>query len=357
MFNIYSFGYTNDSDLYSFVPDDALYVIDSDNITYYYDEVQHFNNDHNVDVLSSASVANVVLKKLIDFASNITGHTLGGSLNHVLISAHDSVSPETQVMYFSINFNSSVIVDKIIKEILSANGRLITEHYNNEKYYVCPANNELFLNIYNKSGVVAISSQKRLIERVIDSYKDGRVLSEDRTFRNVKVERKIRNYLTIYTNSMFDANILSGKKKWNKLDVAIYNNSISFMGEIVYDKDDTICESIKSKISHIPYVFNDSVLISDNRDSTKKYIEAYRYKKMKGTCPAFNESVFNLSRNYQFSFVADLCNIYKDSLLYKKYVIPYVLSKSSNFKDFIYSTQLSFTDSKLYYVIMITSKN
>lgn len=354
--NLYAFNRNKDFNLYNLVPSDALCVVESDNINYYFNEFSHLSYANQIDSLQMGGVANFVLNKINDYCSD-NGHGLNSKMGHIVISMHDSLTADNQILYFYTDNDNDNIIDRILKDYISLSVSPKKEKYMDKNIFIYPINNNSFLSVYRGEGYRVVSFQKRLIERVIECQENNTGLAQNKDFMGVKNVNKSHNYLTLYNHQPLLGFMDNKDYKWSEFNFNINSDVIYLTGETSLKGKDSIINVINTELRSVPDIMQDSVIITTNIDSMRRNISDINTKRMKGKSTLFDECVAGLSSEASFMMVMDMDKLNENGELYKPFVLPFIWEHKKDFKDFILSSQLSLARDKLIHVIILTYKN
>ena len=270
---LYSFGALGRAeererfDLYELVPQDAVAVFDTDrmsDVVRTVDRMACSEDHHNLRV--SALFAYV--RKHLNTLLREVPHGLSREMNEVLISFHRPDTFWNQVMYCKLAPGD--------REMLKAFGqRLASSRYSPKKFYykghmlnIYPLSGGHFLSVWMTRDFLVLSFQKRLVEQVIEAYREKKALLQLPAFREIYQEEHTDIGAVLYLNmGKTEAELapqpVSGRTRlegWIEFDMKLEPDAVYCSG-VSYEKDSTgtfldamrAQEPIESfSMSHVP---------------------------------------------------------------------------------------------------------
>jgi len=211
------------TDLFSLVPKECEAIIEVNNIRNLFQKLQYTAFSESYKDLQISD-----LIRLLDESSNRfdeqKAHGLSGRMNHLLISFHSPGSPADQVVYGHLGNEDKDFIHSLLKQTENASPFQKEVEYNGEDILIYPLDNQKFLACYFHKGFYAISFQKKLIEKVIDTYRQRMPsIQHDTTFALLSTQKKPANSLYLYARSLPLSN-------WTEFDIRIHNESIYMTG-------------------------------------------------------------------------------------------------------------------------------
>lgn len=218
----------NKMDLYELVPYNAQSILETNNIsnlfqtletTIYQDTRKH---EHISDLFN-------FLNYRIDKLAEEKGHGLSIPMSNVLISFHAPHKSKDQILYGHLGNGDKNLMESILNELNTTGHSPKTLKYNGEKITIYPINNKEFLACYFLSNCYAISFQKKLIEEVIDAYKNKKSVKTDKMFTQIFIKQKSENNLRLYSRT-------SPIAEWTQYDMHLLEDVIYFTGSCYQKK-------------------------------------------------------------------------------------------------------------------------
>lgn len=234
-----------DFDLYTVVPPDTRLVVDTENVV---DLMQRINaldcsRDHH---FLYFSLFFSDLKEHINGFVDQTPHGLSKQMSRMLISFHDPESNDrNQVFYCRLGAGDEKFIEDLIRKYSSDTFPARSFNYRGEDIRIYPMPGDQFLACYVNRDFLALSYQKRLVERVIDTYLSGKsLLAADAGFAKVRDRHRMLTPATIYARlnmiRMGANNDTLPKRScigdWTEFNVNMSHDVINLTG-INYDTD------------------------------------------------------------------------------------------------------------------------
>lgn len=192
-----SVEHRQDFNLYTLVPQDAFAVVETDRMASLVRDINalHCSRDNHFLYVSELFV---YLKNYLHTLVDDTPHGLSQQMNQMLLSFHEPDTPMNQVLYCALGSGDHELVESFINKYCSGPFPVRIFDYEGEEIRIYPLANGEFLAAYVTSEFLAISFQKRLIERVIDARRQRTSLYDDETFRSMRGEKHAHVPLTAY---------------------------------------------------------------------------------------------------------------------------------------------------------------
>lgn len=225
------------TDLFSLVPKECEAIIEVNNIHHLFQELPYTAFAEAYKDLHISDLIRLLNENFNRFDEQ-KAHGLSGRMNHLLISFHSPESSADQVIYGYLNNEDKGFILSLLDQQTENAGPFRKEvEYNGENILIYPLNNQKFLACYFHEGFYAISFQKRLIEKVIDTYRQRMPsIQDDATFSLLSTQKKQANSLYLYARSQPLSN-------WTEFDIRIHNESIYMTGNCM--------DSSSSSFAHI----------------------------------------------------------------------------------------------------------
>lgn len=340
-----------DIDLVSWVPDDCIGVMETDNIDFFMNAFSRMAYAAQLDTLHRVGLIKTILNDIIPYISS-SDHGISNEVNQMMVSFHaPSGSSRDLVAYFRLGKPER---KKLLKAIREHRGKEFIpreEGYRGRTIEIFPIDSSDFLSVYSGDGFLAISYQKRLIERVIDAEKDGTSLKEDVVFASVR-QPKSANFLTLYAHSSSIPAIDGGEKEcWSEFDIHM-NSEVFYLSGVMHASD--VC--MQRAVDHlraIPSISGDSLLVLSGQAKVDSCISK---RVASSRTSLFDECVSNLSRDASYIMVADMDKIAQKPEYYYSYLPPFLQRHPDLFRPFILSVQITEVEDRLSHIFVFTYK-
>lgn len=342
-----------DIDVLSFIPQSSVGVFETDNLEFFMNEMPQTAYSAQMDTLSRTGITDDIFSDLSRYTIR-SAHGLSGQMNHVLMSFHEPSTAQDIVVYFRVGKGGKEMVMDAICEKYGVDFTPKKETYRGEKIEIYPMGASNFVAVYEESGFLAVSYQKRLIEEVIDAKKDKTSLRDDSIFNTV-YHAKSANFMTLY-GRVPSLPILASEEDrlhcWSEFDMHV-NSDVFYLSGGMYEPDSCIHKSV-DVLRNIKEVKEDSLLILSGADKVASYISGVISQPSHSL---FDECVSNLSRDASFIMVADMDKVACSPELYNAYLPPFVLTHPDLFRSFILSVQITEVESRLSHIFVFTYKD
>ena len=342
--------------LYSLVPADCVGVLESDNISYFLNELPSINYGKELSYFQFPGLFEFLLHNLNEYAVQ-NAHGLSNQMSHLMVSFHKPGSMNDQVVYFRMGTTDQQLLEDMLSEYAPVNFLPKEEKYRGKTIVVYPLGRDEFLASYSGDGFLALSYQKRLIEQVIDAKLDKTSLNEDEVFKQVLAKKKSYHYLTLYARSAPMPFLDAEEKCWSEYEFHLNSDVLYLTGETFQADSSFDSSELLECIQLLDGEFENNRLISTNKDSTTVYVEQALEKMERGEQTLFNQCVTNLSKEAAFVLVADMDEVVKEPEYWAAYLPSYVLEKAMLFRPFILSAQLSINQGRPSHMWVFTYKN
>lgn len=217
-------GNNGRTDLFSLVPKECEAIIEVNNIHHLFQELSYTAFAEPYKELHISDLIRLLNESFNRFDEQ-KAHGLSGRMNHLLISFHSPESSADQVVYGHLGNEDKDFIHSLLNQQTENDTPFQREvEYNGEKIRIYPLNNQKFLACYFHEGFYAISFQKKLIEKVIDTYRRRMPsIQDDATFSLLSTQKKPANSLYLYARSQPLSN-------WTEFNIRIHNESIYMTG-------------------------------------------------------------------------------------------------------------------------------
>ena len=339
------------TDVYQWVPDDCIGVVESDNMDFFMNEFLHVEYNQQLDTLRNMGFIKTILTDLVSFNHNHS-HGLKGNMNNLIISFHTKGDSRDVVAYFKVGKETRRYFDELLGNKYGVGYIPRKENYRGMDIYIYPIENDNYISVCCKNGVIAVSSQMRLIERVIDAKKDGSSLRKNANF-NAMYQTKSENFLTLYGHTPSIPKVATeGEDYWSDYNVNM-NSGAFYLSGSTYG-DSTNSESFIDKLKDIPTYRSDSVLVVCGQEKVDSTIST---SIIKPNPELFDKCISGLSRDASAIMVLDMEKCVQNPEEYKAYMPPLMSEYPWLFRSFILSVQLSVVDDKAYHIFIFTYKS
>lgn len=339
-----------DVDLLDFVPDDSYGLFEADNVDYFVHGFSAMTYASQLDTLQRMGLIADVLRDLNRYSFR-TDHGLSSQMNHLLISFHSPEKPDV-IAYFRGGRAAKNQLINAIRDKYHVNFSPKEEIYRGEKIEIYPIRPTRYLSVYEKAGVLAVSYQKRLIEKVIDAGKDKTSLRGNEVFSLIHQD-KSANRMSIYGRTASLPFLSEGCSHcWSEFDVHL-NSEVFYLSGAMYASDSCM-QAVMQRFSEVaPVSVKDSLLIVSGTSKVDSCISGVIASPFHSL---FDECTANLSRDALYIMVADMDMIARHPQEYASYLPPFVSRHSEIFRPFILSVQVTRVGDKLSHIFVFTYK-
>ena len=342
-----------DIDLVSWVPDDCIGVMETDNIDFFMNAFSRMAYAAQLDTLHRVGLIKTILNDIIPYISS-SDHGISNEVNQMMVSFHaPSGSSRDLVAYFRLGKPER---KKLLKAIREHRGKEFIpreEGYRGRTIEIFPIDSSDFLSVYSGDGFLAISYQKRLIERVIDAEKDGTSLKEDVVFASVR-QPKSANFLTLYAHSSSIPAIDGGEKEcWSEFDIHMNSEVFYLSGQMKEEQADCLDRMLQA-VNTVPVVSEkDSLLVVSGHERVDSCISKVIASP---SHTLFDECVSNLSRDASYIMVTDMEKVAASPEQFVSYLPPFLIRHADLFRSFILSIQFTEVNNRLSHIFVFTYK-
>lgn len=202
-FGVYSFFRLNavegqkDFNIYTLVPQDAIAVLETDRMAELVGDINELSCSKDNHFLYASELF-VYLKNYLHTLLEDTPHGLSKQMNKMLISFHEPDNPMNQVLYCSLGSGDYELVESFIRKYCSSSFPSKFFDYRGEEISIYPMPDGRFLSAYFTPDFLAISFQKRLLEKVIDARLTKKSLIDMPSFRQMHAGKNANVEATVY---------------------------------------------------------------------------------------------------------------------------------------------------------------
>lgn len=186
-----------DFNLYTLIPPSATVVFDTDNLSGFIQDVNDLESSRNNQFLHISKLFSLLKLNLYSVLEE-TPHGLSRQMNKAILSFHEPDNDRNQIFYCSLGEGDREQVEVFIRQYLSSEYPYKTFDYKGENIRIYPMEGGDFMACYLTSDFMVVSYQKKLIEKVIDTYKSGRSLVKDSLFARSILPKKGPVAATVY---------------------------------------------------------------------------------------------------------------------------------------------------------------
>lgn len=343
---------SHEFDLYSLVPQDCIAMMESDNLNFFatdYEEINFIKELHN---FQTTSISHFFFHRIIGSFSRDT-HGINNLISRFLVSYSETTGEDGEVMYIRTNNEGKHFIEYILENDSDKRLTPKKEKYRKKNILIYPLMNGQFLATFKDNGFYVMSFQKKLIEQVIDTYLDMNGINQDNVLKQALENKKSHNYLTLYSRFSFMP-MLDESQAWHEYDFHINSDVVYLSGETYFKQPDSSIGLLTEKLTNLPNIKEDSLVISAQHDSIYTYInekvdEQHSY-------PLFQQCVSALSPEASYIMVTDMNQVKQQKNRYVPFLSEFILERARKLEAFILSVQLSVQKEKLSHILMLTYK-
>lgn len=210
------------ADLFTLVPHDSKAILETNNINMLFESLDLSSFRKQYEALNFSELLTFLSNKVDDRAEQ-KGHGLSVPMSNVLISFHAPGDPKDQVLYGHLGNGDLDLIDNIFKELNTTGYAPKEVEYKGKKLKIYPLSNHSFITCYFQTNCYAISFQKKLIEKVVDTILEKDGIKRDSAFAQVYKNHKNDNGVRLYAYT-------APLSEWTQYDMRIQNNSIYLNG-------------------------------------------------------------------------------------------------------------------------------
>ena len=332
-------------DLFSLVPADSEAVVESENVDAFFKEYSQLNYHEELKNIHFPELFSFLLNQLNTYATE-NAHGLSSQMNHVLVSYHDRSRANNQVIYFRKGFADEAMLTDMLREFSSNEFLIKKETYRGESILIHPLGTQDFLSVFSGKGFFAVSYQKELIEKVIDTYLDKTSVKENKQFAKLISKKKTPHYLTYYTRN-FSLPFLKDKEpeRWCEYDFHISSDVLFITGESIWD-DDSGREQVECSLRDVETMVEKDAFVSSDKDSIQYYMNLAQENCEGKDMVLHNECMAALSHDASFALVANMEKVFEEKERFEPYIPTFITRNEKTFRHFLLSTQLTFVENR-----------
>ena len=245
-FRMNAVEHRRDFNLYTLVPQNAMAVLETDRMVSLVEDINrlHCSRDNRFLYISELFV---YLKEYLHTLEEDTPHGLSREMNKMLLSFHEPDNPMNQVLYCALGVNDTKLLDTFIRKYSSNRYPSKTFRYRGEEIAIYPMADGKFLAAYFTRDFLVLSFQKRLVEQVIDAYKEKTSLMHLSSFCDMYTGKHARVAATVYLHldsvrmghaTQVDTLMQAAVGGWTEFDLNLKENIIYCSG-FNHDMDST----------------------------------------------------------------------------------------------------------------------
>lgn len=194
-FGVYSFFRLNaeehrqDFDLFSLVPQDVIAVLETDHLGELVSSIDRMKCSREGRFLYASDLF-VLLKKGLHALIEESPHGLSVQMDKMLLSFHHPDNPSNQALYCAMGSGDYDFMESFIDKFSSDSFPSKYIDYRGEEIRIYPLADGRFLSVYLTRNFLVASFQKRLVEQIIDAYREKETLSHCKAFSQLSKEDK-----------------------------------------------------------------------------------------------------------------------------------------------------------------------
>ena len=186
---LHSVEQRHDFDLYALVPRDAIAVFETDRIADLFESIQQMPCSKDGHYLHVSELLDGS-KAFLDMLSEEVPHALSKRKNKVLLSFHAPDTPLNQVLYVALGTGDRKLIENFLETCSVIPFPVKRSHYLEEEISIYPLKDGRFLAVCLTNDFLAVSFQKKLLEKAISAYHDKENLSNDPSFETQSEEKQ-----------------------------------------------------------------------------------------------------------------------------------------------------------------------
>lgn len=211
-----------DTDLYTLVPKESKAILEVHDIYTLYNKIQHSQFKQEYESFHLSALVNFLAEHFYRLFEE-QAHGLSVEMRRWLVSFHHPDGVYDQVVYGKLSERDYEIIRDLLQHNWSTPYALKKVNYREEEMLIIPLG-ENFLACYIQPGFYVLSFQKRLIENVIDTYKDKTSVLSDASFEGLRKGRKHHEPLILYLQE--DENRATGGGYWSEFDIRMNESAV-----------------------------------------------------------------------------------------------------------------------------------
>lgn len=186
-----------DFNLYTLIPQDVEAVFETDRVAELIEQIDDMACSRDNHFLYASDLFSCV-KKFFRVLMEKEPHGLSREMNKILISFHNPDLKNDQVLYCRLGIDDRKLLESYIGRYAVSGYSSKVFDYKGQVIEIYPLSDGRFLTVWIKRDFLVVSFQKRLIERVIDTWKQKKSLARLDVFRSVSGDRREENKAMVY---------------------------------------------------------------------------------------------------------------------------------------------------------------
>lgn len=337
------------ADLLEYIPGDCYGVFEVDNIDYFMHGFSDMAYAAQFDTLYRTELVADLLDNLNRYSS-ASAHGLSGRMNSLLVSFHTLETPGV-VAYFHAGKEGKRQLVEALRGKYKVNFVLKEETYRGKKIEILPIHPTRYLSVYSDNGVLALSYDKSLIEKVIDAKKDNSSLRRNAVFSSIHQPKSV-NHLTIYGRTASLPFLMDREACWSEFDLHT-NSEVFYLSGAMYAADSCM-QTIEKRLADIsPVLQKDSLLVVSGQEKVDSCISSVIASPFHSL---FDECTANLSRDASYIMVVDMDEVVRNPARYVPYLPGFILRHLNLFRSFILSVQITRIENRFSHIFVFTYK-
>ena len=233
-----------DIDLFALVPTDCEAIVEVQDVNTLYKNLHGLPYLHSYDLQEVSSLLNLLMGN-IESLSKQQAHGLSTEMNRqLLVSFHQPGTSRDQIIYGRYANGDLTSIYQLTQAKTGKSYSPKKAEYKGEEIIVFPIGND-FIACYLHSGVFAISFQKKLIEKVIDTYAS----SQEKNIQLDDKEKKHNERLSLYLPTK------DKKQPWRHYEIRMNTDAIYLTGKqpltettIIHEDKDGLVECTEGEL-------------------------------------------------------------------------------------------------------------
>ena len=344
-------------DLFSFVPSDCAGVLDSDCVDMFSDRREMLNYSHDLDAFHATGLFKFLLDRLEEYAA-VNGHGVSGQMDRLAVSFHSPSDADSQVVYFQMGAADVPVLTDILQEFAVSYFLPKEEAYRGEVMYVYPLSTEDFLAVYADEGVLVVSYQKSLIEKVIDARLDDTSLKDNEVFMQMlDKKKKGKDFLALYvrtSDTSFDG---AEAEAWSEFNFHLNSDVLYLTGDTYVADGESYVNGLMARVDEMDVVREKGLMVSSRKDSTEVFMNDAFEANENGAGTLFNECVANLLADAPFVLVTDMEKVVSDPQRFQPYLPSFIIQHAAKLRRFILSVQVFVNQGRPSHIWVFTYKD
>lgn len=339
-------------DLYSMIPDDCYGILDTDNIDYYINEFTRMSYAKHDSLTRYSDVMMGFLNDFDDFTS-LSPHGIANIVSRIVLSIHDDgFSNRDVIAYFKVGEHGKKDLFDLLYRKYDSDIVVKSEKYRGKQVDIYSlGKTPKFLSVYSGDGFLAVSYQKRLIDRAIDAMLDNTSIKNDSVFRKIHSKKSV-NYMTFYSReASFPEFTLDESDVWTEFELHMNSDVIYLSGSMFHP--DTYSSELEYRLNNFESLSEDSILVVSGQDKVDSCISEVIASPRNSI---FKECISNLSRDASYIMVADLGKVESNPRKYEGYIPDFIFQNIEFFRSFVLSLQVTEVNDVFSHIYVFTYK-